>query len=143
MSQPSYYDYLGISPWASDKEIRRAYRDLSKRYHPDTSSLAPELAQQRFQKLNEAYIVLSNPTQRVLYDGRSGLGRIPIVHLHTPQASDSYRVHSVDSNTTQMGPASYDITRRPLSDSEHFALFVMGVTVVLCLGLVAWLSWAG
>ena len=143
MSQPSYYDYLGVSPWASDKEIRRAYRDLSKRYHPDTSLLAPELAQQRFQKLNEAYIVLSNPTQRALYDGQSGFGRIPIVHLQTSQALGSNVTDVGNPHVIPMGPATYDITRRPLSDSEHFALFLMGITVVLCLILVGWLSWAG
>ena len=135
MSEPTYYDYLGVAPWASVKEIRRAYRDLSKRYHPDTSTLAPEQARQRFQKLNEAYLVLSNPTQRSLYDGRSGFGSVPIVQLHASQQSGHSDVGNSDS-------ASYDITRRPLSDSEHFALFTMGVTVVLCLLLVWWLSWA-
>ena len=135
MSEPTYYDYLGVAPWASVKEIRRAYRDLSKRYHPDTSTLAPELARRRFQKLNEAYLVLSNPTQRALYDGRSGFGSVPIVHLQTSRQSGRVDASNLDA-------ASYDVTRRPLSDSEHFALFTMGVTVVLCLLLVWWLSWA-
>ena len=134
MSDPSYYDCLGIAPWASVKEIRRAYRDLSKRYHPDTSTLAPEQARQRFQKLNEAYLVLSNPTQRALYDGRSGFGSVPIVQLQSSQQAGT--------ESGNLNAASYDITRRPLSDSEHFALFTMGVTVVLCLLLVWWLSLA-
>ena len=140
MSEPSYYDYLGVAPWASVKEIRRAYRDLSKRYHPDTSTLAPEQARKRFQKLNEAYLVLSNPTQRALYDGRSGFGSVPIVQLRTSQ--ESSHIGRTATDATNAGAASYDITRRPLSDSEYFALFSMGVTVVLCLLLVWWLSWA-
>ena len=138
MPNPSYYDYLGVPTWASLKEIRRAYRELSKRYHPDTSSLTPELARQRFEKLNEAYIVLSNPTQRALYDGRSGFGAIPIVTLQT-QAGPISGSGGAGPLATE---ASYDVTRRPLSDSEHFALFAMGVTVVLCLILVGWLSWS-
>ena len=40
----SYYAILGLYPTASAVEIRRAYRELSKRYHPDTTDLAPEVA---------------------------------------------------------------------------------------------------
>ncbi|MGK7911723.1 MAG: J domain-containing protein [Synechococcus sp.] len=137
MSEPTYYDYLGVAPWASVKEIRRAYRDLSKRYHPDTSTLAPEQARLRFQKLNEAYLILSNPTQRAQYDGRSGFGSVPIVQLHTASQQGGGTDIGNYSNA-----ASYDITRRPLSDSEYFALFTMGVTISLCLLLVCWLSLA-
>jgi len=50
----TYYALLGISPWASEIEIRRAYRDLSKLYHPDTTQLSKEVATENFQKINEA-----------------------------------------------------------------------------------------
>jgi len=52
---------LGLHPSASAIEIRRAYRELSKRYHPDTTDLPPAIAIVKFQQLNEAYAALSNP----------------------------------------------------------------------------------
>ncbi len=63
-----YYGLLGLSPAASLTEIRQAYRDLSKQYHPDTTVLDPEEATQKFQQLQEAYTTLSNAEQRRQYD---------------------------------------------------------------------------
>ncbi len=57
----TYYAILGLHPSASVIEVRRAYRELSKRYHPDTTELSPEVATVQFQRLNEAYATLSNP----------------------------------------------------------------------------------
>lgn len=63
-----YYGLLGLSPAASLTDIRQAYRDLSKQYHPDTTVLDPEEATQKFQQLQEAYSTLSNAEQRRQYD---------------------------------------------------------------------------
>ena len=51
------YDVLGISPDASDDEIKRAYRDLTKKYHPDANVNNPlaELAEEKFKEVQEAY----------------------------------------------------------------------------------------
>lgn len=64
----SYYGVLELHPAASPVAIRRAYRELSKRYHPDTTLLTPDIATVKFQRLNEAYAVLSNPDRRSVYD---------------------------------------------------------------------------
>ena len=61
-----YYEVLGVSRNAEIEEIKRAYRRLAKRYHPDVSRLAG--SEERFKELNEAYQVLSNATSRVRYD---------------------------------------------------------------------------
>lgn len=61
-----HYTALGLSHEATADEIRAAYRNLAKQYHPDVSAL-PD-AQQRFVRITEAYEVLSNPAKRLRYD---------------------------------------------------------------------------
>ncbi|GIV97303.1 MAG: chaperone protein DnaJ [Herpetosiphonaceae bacterium] len=69
-----YYEVLGINRNASQDEIKRAYRQLAKKYHPDHNR--EDGAEARFKEINEAYEVLSNPEKRALYDrfGHAGLG---------------------------------------------------------------------
>ena len=64
-----YYEVLGISRTASDAEIKRAYRDLARRHHPDVVGAADKTsAETRFKEINEAYTVLSEPQRRAQYD---------------------------------------------------------------------------
>ncbi|MEO1132561.1 MAG: J domain-containing protein [Cyanobacteria bacterium J06639_1] len=131
-AEPTHYQQLGVSPWASTESIRRAYRELSKRYHPDTSMLAPELAKRRFQRLQQAYAVLSNPAQRATYDASIGCGKIPVLHLNQQVSGDRA---SAEANL-----ASYDLASRPLSSAEISALVAFGVTVVVSLAIVGVVS---
>ena len=62
----SLYAVLGVSPKATDEEIKAAYRAAAKEYHPDVS-VDPE-AEEKFKKIQNAYDVLSDETQRTLYD---------------------------------------------------------------------------
>lgn len=61
-----YYEVLGVSRDATEKEIRAAYRRLARRYHPDVCD-EPD-ANERFQEIGEAYAVLSDPERRANYD---------------------------------------------------------------------------
>ncbi len=117
----SYYAILGVYPSASPIQIRQAYRQLSKKYHPDTTCLSSEVATVKFQKLNEAYGVLSNPERRSLYDLKIGYSRYNVIQ---PRLEDSAYTH--DS-------AYLDPTDRPLSGGEIFALMLLGATFVGCL----------
>ncbi len=69
-----YYDILGVDRDASQEEIKKAYRKLSKKYHPDISD--EENAEERFKEITEAYEVLSDEQQRAKYDkyGHAGVG---------------------------------------------------------------------
>lgn len=122
----SYYGLLGVHPSASVREIRQAYRDLSKVYHPDTTELPGEVATQKFQQLNEAYATLSNPERRTVYDQKIGYSRVAVVQ---PLSGLNY-----SSSQSRVSSSAYlDPTDRPLSAGEVFALFILGVTFLACL----------
>ena len=62
-----FYAILGVDPGADDKEIKKAYRKLALKYHPDRNS-GDEDAADRFKEVSEAYSVLSSPDKRNEYD---------------------------------------------------------------------------
>tara|TARA_Y100000588_G_scaffold382771_1_gene470939 strand:+ start:27028 stop:28134 length:1107 start_codon:yes stop_codon:yes gene_type:complete len=73
-TKPDYYDVLGVDRMASSEAIRKAFRDLARRHHPDVSK-EPD-AEARFKQINEAYEVLSDSEKRSHYDqfGHGGPG---------------------------------------------------------------------
>ena len=65
---PDYYEDLELSRSASDAEIKRAYRKLAMKYHPDKNADTKEEAAARFQAVSEAYAVLSDLEKKAIYD---------------------------------------------------------------------------
>ena len=66
MSNENFYEILNVRKDASPEEIKKAYRDLAKQYHPDKNR-APTAAE-KFKMIKRAHEVLSNPTERRKYD---------------------------------------------------------------------------
>ena len=66
-TKTDYYDVLGISRSADKGTIKRAYRKLAKKYHPDTNAGNAQ-AEEKFKEATEAYNVLSDPEKKKLYD---------------------------------------------------------------------------
>ena len=66
-SKRDYYEVLGVSKTADEAAIKKAYRKLAKKYHPDTNA-GDAHAEQMFKEITEAYSVLSDPQKRKLYD---------------------------------------------------------------------------
>jgi molecular chaperone DnaJ len=63
-----YYEILGVSKDASDAQIKKSYRDLAKKYHPDKNPVNKEEAERKFKEITGAYEVLSNAQKRAQYD---------------------------------------------------------------------------
>ena len=66
--EEDYYKILGVEKTASEAEIRKAYRKLALKWHPDKNPDNKEAAEEKFKKINEAYSVLSDKNKRNQYD---------------------------------------------------------------------------
>jgi len=131
----SHYAILGLHPSASVIEIRRAYRELSKTYHPDTTTLPSEVATRKFQRLNEAYGIISNPERRSLYDLQIGYSRWNVIQVPT----DLQQSNQQNENWSKS--AYLDPHDRPLSAGEIFSLCLLAITLLGCLGLAFLIAW--
>jgi molecular chaperone DnaJ len=70
-----YYETLGVSKDASTQEIKKAYKKLARKHHPDVNKDNPKEAEKKFKKISEAYEVLADPEKRSNYDrfGKEGV----------------------------------------------------------------------
>ncbi|KAL9638413.1 MAG: hypothetical protein Q9164_001572, partial [Protoblastenia rupestris] len=99
-----FYKLLNIEKAASDREIKKAYRTLSKKYHPDKNP-GNDTASQRFVEIAEAYEALSEPETRKIYDqyGHEGLAQ-----------------HKANQNGGGRGHDPFDLFSRFFGGSGHF-----------------------
>ena len=75
MSKKDYYETLGVSRDASDADLKKAYRRLAMKHHPDRNTDEPEKAEEKFKEAKEAHEVLSDANKRAAYDqyGHAGV----------------------------------------------------------------------
>ena len=126
-SNITYYSLLGLNPGASVIDIRRAYRELSKIYHPDTTELPANIATAQFQQINTAYATLSNPERRLNYDLKIGYSRFSVIQS-PPDLN-----HSVHKPYDFSKSMYLDASDRSLSSGEIFVLFILGLTIIGCM----------
>ena len=71
-----YYEVLGLQKGASEDEIKKAFRKMAMKYHPDRNP-GDKDAEEKFKEVNEAYSILSDPDKKNKYDrfGHAGVDR--------------------------------------------------------------------
>ena len=67
MADRDFYEILGVSKNANDEEIKKSYRKLAMKYHPDRNKSNKE-AERRFKEISAAYEILKDPQKRAAYD---------------------------------------------------------------------------
>jgi len=87
MVNKDYYAILGVSRWATDDEIKRAYKQQALKYHPDKNHDNVD-AEKKFTDISEAYEMLSDPTKRSLYD------RCNFDNFFNTDSRPNFRYHS-------------------------------------------------
>ncbi|MCX7097307.1 MAG: molecular chaperone DnaJ [Methylococcales bacterium] len=74
-TKEDFYKLLNVDKNASDAEIKKSYRSMAMKYHPDRNADNPEVAEAKFKQIKEAYEILSDPKKRAAYDqfGHAGV----------------------------------------------------------------------
>ena len=119
------YELLGVSPSANNAKLRKAFRELSKRLHPDTTSLPSDEATRQFQNVCEAYDLLSDPVLRANYD-------------LSIEKDNNLMSQNKEPYLTNIKPVQFSKSigvRRPLSGGELFSLLLLITSIFLSLAL--------
>ncbi|OJJ20264.1 hypothetical protein BKI52_17510 [marine bacterium AO1-C] len=139
----NYYDKLEIDKSASQESIKKAYRKLSKKYHPDMHVGGNQHAEAVFKEIKEAYEVLSNPTKKAYYDYQLELLKQQAsAYAYREQTSTPYRTAKNNTNNKRYNSArnkraNVGIDKSKRGASGILPVFLVGFAVIG--GLIYWL----
>jgi hypothetical protein len=136
----SHYQLLQVAPTASREELRQAFRQLSKRFHPDTTELPVAEAERAFQQLRQAYAVLSDPAARQRYDGELRHAAMVAAATNLPPTAATMATNPA-LRARPSGVVRPDGVRRALSGGEWLALLLLGIALVFSLVLGVGMAW--
>lgn len=129
MSEPDYYEVLGVSPTSDEVVIKAAHKAMMLKYHPDTNRSGD--AEDRAKAINEAYAVLRDPNERRRYDERRARSKSASNAPHPPE-SDTREQQQAKS---QSNPAPPPPAKAPKSRKD----FIVGAATVI--GCVLYLTY--
>ena len=101
-----YYEVLGVSKEADSSAIKKAYRKLAKKYHPDTNAGNAE-AEKRFKEISEEYAVLGDEEKKKLYDEFGHIAFEPGFNADAARAQKQYGYENFGSDNSQNGYREY------------------------------------
>ena len=109
MENKSYYDWLEVSPKASQEVIEKAYKVLVKKYHPDLQDGTNQEAENNIRKINEAYSVLSDKNKREEYD--TLLVKEHQKYTTTQNNNTNYDMQKQNSNNQDYPPTDKELNQ--------------------------------
>lgn len=102
----TFYEVLGVSRFATDADIKKAFKELAKKYHPDKHP-GEKFYEEHFKKINEAHQTLSNPQARQRYDLRVFYSQ------NTPPPQQKYKQSTNQQRTTSQKQTPYTNYKKP------------------------------
>ena len=116
-----YYEVLGVSKEADSSAIKKAYRKLAKKYHPDTNAGNAE-AEKRFKEISEAYAVLGDEEKKKLYDEFGHIAFEPGFNADAARAQKQYGYENFGGDNSRMVIGSTILTDQVEMTSSEICL---------------------
>lgn len=130
---PNYYEILGVSAEATMEEIKKSFRNLALKYHPDKNKNSEE-SKQKFMKIVEAYEVLSNDQARKTYDSSTMYKPGPAPRWTPP--ADFSTIYSYEEIKRRYRPTNIGGGVWDISDKASFGMWKATMVLFACLGAV-------
>lgn len=133
---PNYYDILGLSPEATQEDIKKSFRHLALKYHPDKNKNSED-SKQKFMKIVEAYEVLSDEKSRKSYDGAALRAQgqaskwVPPADFSTVYSYEEIKRRHRQSSRGNIQGGMWDI-----SDKASSGMWKATIILFACLGAV-------
>lgn len=119
-SQPDYYNILVVSTTATTDEIKKAFKKLALKHHPDKNSENTKEAEDVFKTINEAYQCLSDDQERAAYDRKRNIGRsrseVPNFARHNASATSGHGWNVFEDHFGQKFGAAGSRSKDPFED---------------------------